>query len=409
MTNETKIGIPFRRQIPREWTVKIFDEIADIDGHNLSNNTPSNYQFNYISLSDIDVKKGTFSTSKMLFSSAPSRARRIVKENDILVSTVRPNLKGFCLIKNKGTDIIASTGFSIVSVTGCNTEFLFQYLFSSAIERQFHKLIVGSNYPAINSSDIRKLKIVLPPLPEQEAIAKILQSVDHTTHTIQNLILQKEKQKKWLMNNLLTGKKKLNGYSSRWKKRRITELFKPKRRYINWDENELYSLISIKRRNGGIFYRPSLHGRDIGVKKLKEVRTSDFLISKRQASHGAWAVVDNRFDKAAVSDEYICLNIITQFLQPRFWKYYSQIPLLTHYANVDSNGVHIEKSIFDFTIFKKRGILIPTSLEEQNAIAQILETADKMIALLQAKKELLVDKKKGLMQQLLTGKKRVKI
>jgi type I restriction enzyme S subunit len=71
--------------------------------------------------------------------------------------------------------------------------------------------------------------------------------------------------------------------------------------------------------------------------------------------------------------------------------------------------VHIEKSIFDYNLFKKRKVIIPPSVEEQTAITQVLQAVDKEISLLKAKAEKLREQKKGLMQQLLTGKVRLKI
>ena len=90
-----------------------------------------------------------------------------------------------------------------------------------------------------------------------------------------------------------------------------------------------------------------------------------------------------------------------------FWMWYCKLPILTHYAYIDSLGVHIEKSIFSFHQFKKRKIKIPPSVEEQTAIAQVLQAADKEIKLLKAKADKLREQKKGLMQMLLTGKKRL--
>ncbi|MBK6329955.1 MAG: restriction endonuclease subunit S [Bacteroidetes bacterium] len=72
------------------------------------------------------------------------------------------------MIRNEVKDLIASTGFAVITTKKCSHEFLFQYLFSSGIDRQFYQLLVGSNYPAINSSDVRKLKIPFPPLSEQK-------------------------------------------------------------------------------------------------------------------------------------------------------------------------------------------------------------------------------------------------
>lgn len=210
------------------------------------------------------------------------------------------------------------------------------------------------------------------------------------------------------MAHALTGKKRLKGFGGEWKPQKISVLFIPVERYVEWDENELYNLISIRRRNGGIFFREPLYGNQIGVKKLKQVAIKDFVISKRQVSHGAWAVIDEAFDGAKISDEYDALAISNPgLLTAEFWNWYCRQPVLTHYANVDSDGVHIEKSIFDYELFKRRKVLIPESIAEQTAIAQVLQAADKEISLFKAKSEKLRDQKKGLMQVFLTGKIRL--
>lgn len=88
--------------------------------------------------------------------------------------------------------------------------------------------------------------------------------------------------------------------------------------------------------------------------------------------------------------------------------WYSKQPYFYHQCYVSSYGVHIEKMTFDFKLFLKEEISLPP-LEEQAAIAQVLQRADQEIFLLNQKLTHLQDQKKGLMQQLLTGKKRLMI
>ncbi len=267
--NNTK---PFyNSKIPNDWKVKHFEDIADIDKESLNGKTDKNYEFDYISLSDVDSDDFKIETTKQVFATAPSRARRIVKNGDVLMSTVRPNLQGFSLIKDDVKDLIASTGFAVITVKKGSNEFLFQYLFSSGISRQFYQLLVGSNYPAINSSDVRRLKIPLPPLPEQRAIAHALSLMDTAINKNNQLIAQKELRKKWLMQNLLTGKKRLKGFSGEWKSHSYGKLLKIVKRQVEWDDNQLYKLISVRRRSGGIFFREALYGHQIKVKDLTQL------------------------------------------------------------------------------------------------------------------------------------------
>ena len=188
--------------IPEDWKVKHFEDVADIDTESLNSSTPKDYEFDYISLSDVDSEDFKIDTTRQVFANAPSRARRIVKKGDVLMSTVRPNLQGFSLIRDNVKDLIASTGFAVITAKKCSNEFLYQYLFSSGINKQFYQLLVGSNYPAINSSNDKKIKIPLPPLSEQRVIAGSLITWDAAIHTTEQLITQKEKRKKCPMKNV---------------------------------------------------------------------------------------------------------------------------------------------------------------------------------------------------------------
>lgn len=151
---KTEVGL-----IPSDWEVKTIADIADVDPDNLGSSTNPDYAFKYISLEDVDY--GTLrNLSEIVFKNAPSRARRKVKKDDILVSTVRPNLKSHLLITADAVDWICSTGFSVLrSKNETNSAFIFNHFFGSIINRQIENLITGSNYPAINSKEIKASEI----------------------------------------------------------------------------------------------------------------------------------------------------------------------------------------------------------------------------------------------------------
>ena len=138
-----------------------------------------------------------------------------------------------------------------------------------------------------------------------------------------------------------------------------------------------------------------------------KVKKDDFLISKMQIVHGASALVNDYFENYYVSGSYIVLNIRDKrILNPEFLNYYSKQKLFYYQTYLSSYGVHIEKMTFDFKTFLKIEMTIP-SLEEQTAIAEILATADRELQLQKDKLAQLQTQKKGLMQVLLTGKKRL--
>lgn len=392
----------YNSTIPSDWEVKHFEDVADIDKESLNGNTPKDYEFDYISLSDVDSDDFKIETTKQIYKNAPSRARRIVKKGDVLMSTVRPNLQGFSLIKDDVKNLIASTGFAVITTKKCNNEFLYQYLFSSGINRQFYQLLVGSNYPAINSSDVKKLKIPLPPLPEQKAIAHILGLMDTTINKNNLLIAKKELQKKWLMQMLLTGKKRLKGFEKgKWERLGAGEIFESIT-IKGFSDEELLSATQDR----GMIPRTMLEGRvtmpTTGTEGFKLVEVGDFVISLRSFQGG----LEYSYYRGLVSPAYTVLKSKKKINEEFYKQYFKCYDFIGHLA-IAVIGIRDGKQISyeDFCTVK-----IPyPPLEEQTAVANMLYAADKEIQLLKTRTDKLREKKKGLMQVLLTGKKRLKI
>jgi type I restriction enzyme S subunit len=195
-----------------EWEEKKLGDITNIDVDNLKSNTNRNYSFKYISLEDVERGK-LKSISECVFASAPSRARRKVKINDVLVATVRPNLQSHLFIKNDVQNLVCSTGFSVIRCDPdiTNAKFIYHHFFANIIETQFNTLLVGSNYPAVNSSDIKNLKLPIPTLPEQKAIAEILSDMDAEIEALEQKRDKYKAIKQGMMQELLTGKTRIKG------------------------------------------------------------------------------------------------------------------------------------------------------------------------------------------------------
>lgn len=155
------------------WRRLQLGEIAKIDGKSLSASTPKDFKFRYISLTDVDEGRIGDTLEEYEFSAAPSRARRLVNPGDVLMATVRPNLKSYAVVEEKHRGLVASTGFAVIS---CNQEvlpeYLYQYLFSDDVQRQINALVAGSNYPAIGSSDVAELLLNVPNEDVQAKLAR---------------------------------------------------------------------------------------------------------------------------------------------------------------------------------------------------------------------------------------------
>lgn len=178
-----------------------------IDYDSLTNNTNKDFEFEYITLENVNngfLKE----TIHCTFETAPSRARRVVHKDDILYGTVRPNLHSHLLAGELLEGMVCSTGFCVIQ---CNPSHLLPYFLYSAIflediDRQAKRIMSGSNYPAISSSDVKNMKIDIPcNIKEQEAITSVLSVADREIDLLQQDIQQEKQKKKALMQLLLTG------------------------------------------------------------------------------------------------------------------------------------------------------------------------------------------------------------
>lgn len=202
---ETELG-----KIPEDWEIYRLSDVSLIDPENLNSSTSHDYQFEYISLENVD-RGILLGTTSQIFSTSPSRARRVVRCGDILISTVRPNLMSHYYFNKPQRDVVCSTGFSLARPieSKLNGLFFYYHLFGKIINNQIDKIVIGSNYPAINSNDVRNFKVMLPSLKEQHSIVKIFEQLDSeiAKRTMQLKKLQFIKQ--GLMQELLTGKTRL--------------------------------------------------------------------------------------------------------------------------------------------------------------------------------------------------------
>jgi type I restriction enzyme S subunit len=192
------------------WEEKRLGEIVDTDPENLGSETRSDYRFKYISLEDVDT--GTLrSHSEQVFRKAPSRARRKLRRNDVLVSTVRPNLKSHLLFLDDSPDWVCSTGFSVLRCKAgvSNAGYIYFHMFADTITRQIEALLTGSNYPAINSRDVRALKLPVPNYEEQAAIATVLSDISAEISAIESKIVKASSIRQGMMQELLTGRIRL--------------------------------------------------------------------------------------------------------------------------------------------------------------------------------------------------------
>jgi len=289
---------------------------------------------------------------------------------------------------------------------------LSQVLQSPRVRQQLVRLATGTSRSMknIGKSTFLDLEVPTPPLGEQRKLAAILNRWDSAIGKVQSLLVAKANRSSALRRQLLSGQRRFSKYGRvKWRRVLLSDILEHIFRPVNWSPTEMFRLISIRRRCGGLFRREDLLGADYKTTDLHEIRTGDFLVSKRQVVHGAWAMVTKEFSGCHVSKEYsILVNKAPDALHMPFFDWLSHEQRMWHLAFLASDGVHREKLIFDSKDFLRHYIELPPTIEEQQRIVELLDACDQEIRLLEAELEALKQQKRGLMQKLLTGEIRVK-
>lgn len=264
----------------------------------------------------------------------------------------------------------------------------------------------------LNLNIINAIPILLPPLPEQKAIAHILNLMDAAINKNNLQIAKKELQKKWLMQNLLTGKKRLKRFGKeKWKEFNLGRLF-TEIKNVN-DGGDSHSIMTISSKLGLISQEDKFDRVIAGesLKKYTQLIKGDFAYNKGNSRTYPMGCIYQLEEKqsALVPFVYICFSP-TDLIDSKFYKHW----FLAHgldrqLKKIITSGARgdglLNVNTDDFFNLKT---LFP-SKEEQTAIAKVLQAADKEIQLLKFKTEKLREQKKWLMQILLTGKKRLMI
>jgi restriction endonuclease S subunit len=163
-----------------DWTETTLGNVAEINSET-AKNWGADEIVTYIDLSSVTFDSGVgVELFKGRFKDAPGRARRIVRTGDILVSTVRPYLRGFAVVPSRLDGALASTGFAVLrakqgaSISG----FIWALIGMEEFVSHLMELATGSNYPAVRPSDVASTKLLLPPVKEQQRIVDEISKVD---------------------------------------------------------------------------------------------------------------------------------------------------------------------------------------------------------------------------------------
>ena len=157
-------------------------DVTSINPESICKNYPYK-DINYIDISSVGI--GTIHGSKNLsINDAPSRAKRIIKHGDIVLSTVRPNRRSFAFIENPKRNTIVSTGFAVLRAKDqINQRYLYYSISNKSFTDYLVKRAKGSAYPAVDNDIISNAKLLLPKIAVQKKIASVLSTYDKLIKT----------------------------------------------------------------------------------------------------------------------------------------------------------------------------------------------------------------------------------
>lgn len=265
---------------------------------------------------------------------------------------------------------------------------------------KYDKYNTGTAQPKLNKEICKSIPILCPPIDEQKAIADCLSTWDKAINNINVQIAQKELSKKALMQQLLSGKKRLKGYSRKWKEYHLKEMFSER------NETGYLRLTLLSIGATGIYPQSEAVKKDSSNEdksKYKRICIDDIGYNTMRMWQGRCALSGL---EGIVSPAYTVLTP-KENAYSLYFSYLFKTPKLMNLFWRNSQGLVDDTLNCKYKDFARIKYFLPEK-EEQIAIANVLRCADDELQLLKKKLEQLKEQKKGLMQVLLTGKKRLK-
>lgn len=394
---QTPIGL-----IPADWEVKKFDKFSKFYSGGTPLTSKSEYyggQIPFIKSGEIYYDRTEqFLTQEGLNNSSA----KLVYRGDLLYALYGANSGEVAISQLEG-----AINQAILCIQQnkeeAETIYLYNYL---KLEKStiINKYLQGGQ-GNLSADIIKNLLIPLPPVPEQQKIAEILSTWDKAIQEVGLLIKKIEVRNKTLAFSLLTGKKRVKGFEGKWE---ITNFWEIISRVTTKNEELDDTVVTISAKRGFILQEDFFNKRVASdtLSGYYLLKKGQFAYNKSYSNGYPMGVFKrlNNFDKAVVTTLYICFELKENAYSDFMVHYFDNGLMNNNLMKIAKEGgrAHglLNIGIEDFMNLK---LALPT-LQEQTAIAEILNTAQQELKQYQEKLKALQQQKKGLMQQLLTGK-----
>jgi type I restriction enzyme S subunit len=408
----TDVGV-----IPEDWEVKELSEIVESD-------RPISYGIvqtgKYIDngvkcIRVVDIIDGRINEDDLIKTSekiSNSYKKTILKENDLVIA-LRGKIGELAVINKNLVGENLTRGVALIAAKSIYQScFLYYYLSSSKNKSILEKNLNGSALKEISIGILRKIPVVLPPLPEQKAIARILSDVDELIRECDSLLAKKRDIKQGTMQQLLTGKKRLPGFSGEWEEKKLGDCLIKNPDYginapaVPYSDNlPVYIRITDISEDGKFLPETKVSVNHPQSSKYL-LENNDIVLARTGASVGKSYLYNQKDGELVFAGFLIRVKADCKLLDSRYLKGFLETQQYWNWVTVMS--MRSGQPGINGNEYAQLKIPIPPTLPEQKAIAEILSDMDAEIEALEQKRDKYKAIKQGMMQELLTGKTRIK-
>ena len=402
--------------VPNGWKLDTIEEISSVSSGGTPSRTNESYwngNIPWVTTAEVQFKIIEDTAEKITEEGLANSSAKLFPVDTILIAMYGQG-------KTRGQvaklGIEASTNqacAAIILKAGYHVDYYYQFLISQY--DNIREMANSGGQENLSGGIVKSIKVPVPPLPEQKKIAQILSTWDRAISTTEQLLANSQQQKKALMQQLLTGKKRLldkNGvrFSGEWKFQSISQISKRIQRKSDCEDHPILTISSLS----GFVRQDERYSRYMAGESVKNyilLKQGEFAYNKGNSKTYEFGCIFDldSYTSGLVPHVYVCFKL-HQGLSHRYFKYLFEAdylkPQLGALVNtgVRNNGLlNIKPSEF-----MNAKVPVPC-FDEQEQIADVLHASSETINKLQLKLDALKQEKKALMQQLLTGKRRVQL
>lgn len=409
--------------LPDGWqTIKV-KYISTCNNETLGEETPDDFEIKYIDIGSVTNGKGIENIQDFYFKTAPSRARRVVHTDDVIISTVRTYLKAIASIPKEYDNYICSTGFAVITPNERIHHRFMQYaLESDNFISNVEKYSVGISYPAINAEELINFKIYLPPQDQQKKIADFLDSkcselqsaIDNTKQTIEEY----KKLKQAVITKAVTKglepnrKMKASGIEwigqipEEWEVKRIKTLFdlRSEKNYLPLSEVNLISLYTDLGVRQHSDIEATTGNKAMNADGYKKVYKDDIVVNIILC----WMGAIGRSDYEGVTSPAYDVYKPKENVNSRFYHYYFRTKGFNGDCFKRGKGIMLMRWRTYADYFRDISVVAPSETEQEKIVEYLDRKCSQIDTLISQKEQFITELEKykqSLIYEYVTGKR----